>query len=728
MLNKIKLCTTLLLLLLGCGGTLGAQQIERPFIEGPSSFAVIVDSLTYAHCREQIRLYKQTIESEGLPVFVAYAQWQSPDEIRALLKTLHEQEALEGCVLMGQIPIAMITRAQHLTSAFKMDERKHPLSECSVPSDRFYDDFDLVFTPREEPSEGLMHFYAMAPESPQYIACDIYSARIKPQASNGDPYAQISRYLEKAVREHKSGNRFDRFVSYTGHGSYSNSLTAWRSKQQLTLEQFGERFAHGRTAKYLRFSMEPYMKYDLIRELRRKDLDFIAFHEHGDYCRQYVSGEPATTETDEHIEQMRMRLRSLYRRAPEAARREAEKWGLDSTWYADAHTPQAVELDSLPDLRLGIINEEIDDIRPNARMVLFDACFNGDFRNGDYIAGKYIFSEGDCCVAWANSVNVLQDKSAFDLLGLLGHGARIGVWAKHINILESHITGDPTLFFASPDADSLDINRNVLRTDADYWLAQTRSDIPDMRCLALIRLYEQDYPQISDLLLEQFTSSPYAVVRHTAFRLAESLNDDNFRKILTASVSDSFEFLRRIGVTRMGRVGDEQFIPLLIETYIADNASARVTFQITQALRCFDRDKVLAAIERRFADARFSNAERYRKALTAALDTQTAANGEPKDLFDISNREDTKWRKFYISYLKNRPLNQFVPQFTAILCDSTEDEDLRVRMAESLAWFNLSTNRGIIIDACERLLAEGGMSDELTREVKRAHSRLTSQK
>ena len=35
------------------------------------------------------------------------------------------------------------------------------------------------------------------------------------------------------------------------------------------------------------------------------------------------------------------------------------------------------------------------------------------------------------------------------MLGLLGMGARVGQWAKLTNILESHITGDPTLRFQS---------------------------------------------------------------------------------------------------------------------------------------------------------------------------------------------------------------------------------------------------------------------------------------
>ena len=61
----------------------------------------------------------------------------------------------------------------------------------------------------------------------------------------------------------------------------------------------------------------------------------------------------------------------------------------------------------------------------NSRMVIFDACYNGDFREKDYIAGRYIMSEGKCVTTFANSVNVLQDKMANEMLGLLGMGADV---------------------------------------------------------------------------------------------------------------------------------------------------------------------------------------------------------------------------------------------------------------------------------------------------------------
>ena len=424
-----------------------SQTFENPSIQGSSSFAVITDSRTARECRPQMTAYKQTLEAEGLPVYIVSHDWTTPEQVRDVLRKLYAENALEGCVFIGDVPIAMITKAQHLTSAFKMDERDHPLHETSVPSDRFYDDFDLQFVPQGTPSQGLFHYYEMSPDSPQYISCDIYSGRIKAQKAYGDPYKQIARYLEKAVAEHRDATPFDQFVSYTGHGSYSNSLIAWRDEQQLLDEQFGNVFSRTHNAKFLRYSMQPFVKESLIREVRRDDVDMMVFHEHGMPHRQYLSGTPYVESAEDAAAEMQRSLRELARRPgsgrESAAKRAAEK-GLDSTWYNRAEEPEMLRLDSIADLRTGIILEEVEAIAPNARFVVFDACYNGDYREDDFIAGHYIMAPGRCVTTFANSVNVLQDKSAFDLLGLLGEGLRIGAWAKNIHILESHVIGDPT--------------------------------------------------------------------------------------------------------------------------------------------------------------------------------------------------------------------------------------------------------------------------------------------
>ena len=69
--------------------TLAAQQFEQPAGSGKSSFAVITDSKTKTNCAAEIAEYKGVIESEGLPVFVVWADWESPEQVKGVLQKLH---------------------------------------------------------------------------------------------------------------------------------------------------------------------------------------------------------------------------------------------------------------------------------------------------------------------------------------------------------------------------------------------------------------------------------------------------------------------------------------------------------------------------------------------------------------------------------------------------------------------------------------------------------------
>lgn len=125
-------------------------------------------------------------------------------------------------------------------------------------------------------------------------------------------------------------------------------------------------------------------------------------------------------------------------------------------------------------------------------------------------------------MAFANSVNVLQDKSANDLFGWLGFGTRIGLWARYTNILESHIIGDPTFCFSS-GREGMDCNTWLTTSESPaFWLEMLRdSPYADLQNMALLKLFQQEYPGISDTLRMRFETSPYAVVRYTCMSLLE---------------------------------------------------------------------------------------------------------------------------------------------------------------------------------------------------------------
>ena len=111
---------------------------------GRASVAVVIDQDCYSQTKDAVNEYVDAMELDGKTGILLIDEWGVPDSIRVRLETLHREKALEGAVLIGDIPVPMIRDAQHLSSAFKMDQ-KRDWKESSIPSDRYYDDFHLQF-------------------------------------------------------------------------------------------------------------------------------------------------------------------------------------------------------------------------------------------------------------------------------------------------------------------------------------------------------------------------------------------------------------------------------------------------------------------------------------------------------------------------------------------------------------------------------------------------------
>ena len=712
----------------------GQIWMEPLHTTGKTSFAIVADLTTWQKCQAEILRYRDVLEAEQLPSYIVADRWKHPEQLREILLKLYNEQHLEGAVFIGDIPIPMIRKAQHMTSAFKMDEKKYPMIRSSVPSDRFYDDFDLKFDFLKQDSlNPLMFYYNLSAVSPQDIRCDIYTGRIKPVISEGlDKYQQIRDYLSKAVAAHQEANRLDQFVSYTGEGSYSNSLTAWRAEQQTLREQLPGVFDRKNNARFMRYSMWDYPKDDVITALKREDLDMMIFHEHGLPHRQYLSAVPSTHDYEQHMEILKREVRLKLRQDAEDGkdfRKRMCKWSedfqVDTSWWTGITDTQMIRQDSLVNVHMGIVLEDVSRIAPNVRFVIFDACYNGDFREDDYIAGRYIFSSGKCVAAFANSVNVLQDKSANDLFGLLGLGTRLGFWARYTNILESHILGDPTFCFR-PSVEGINCNE-WLGTDQkpDFWLSLLKnSGLADIQNVALLKLYHAGFPGISDTLKTYFGKSPYAVVRYNCMTLLEKINDRNFREVLKQATTDPYEFIRRIAIHRMGQVGSKEFLPYIIESYVNDYFSERVVFNVQMALGLYRWEDVRMAMEDVLTRSSVLDKERVRKNLERVL------KGERQyvAIRDMLNPEVSEKEKLMeIRYLKNANYHPGIPVYLSLVKDVDTSPVIRKALLESLAWFTLSDQKADIIEACKEILQGTDKNTDIYQEAERTYNRLTQQ-
>ena len=103
---------------------------------------------------------------------------------------------------------------------------------------------------------------------------------------------------------------------------------------------------------------------------------------------------------------------------------------------------------------LDINMNDIYAMKPNARFIVFDACFNGSFHEKENVAGGYVFNDGKTIAAQANTVNVVQDKWPDELIGLLSAGLRRCMESAG-KLFETHIIGDPTSAFEITQASIL---------------------------------------------------------------------------------------------------------------------------------------------------------------------------------------------------------------------------------------------------------------------------------
>lgn len=450
---KLKRIVLLIAVCLQALSLAAAPRIIRPGVKSATTFAIFIDSRSYDAAAAEVDAYRAAVERDGLGTYLLIDTWQNPESVRSeIVRMTEARPPLEGVVFIGDIPVAMIRDAQHLTSAFKSSQDRD-WKDSSVPSDRYYDDPELQFEfIRRDADEPLYFYYSLTPESRQHIASPIYSARIKPPKREGTDSDELLRtYLRKVVKAHEEQNVLDNLFVFRGHGLQLRGSRGLGRGTDRTARTTGPHFsapaaACVSTTSESRWPMKPY----LLEKMARKGVDVALCHHHGSPDMQYLNGYRNGSSMNVSIENIKLFLRSKLDGRKDPEKRKAEMiayYGVPEAWcrLSDSlHTADSV-LNRTMDVHIDDLYE-----RPmNPRMVMFDACYNGSFHLDDCIATSYIFGPGDCVVTQGNSVNALQDKWPDRYIGLLDCGVRIGQWGRHVHYLETHLIGDPTYRFVN---------------------------------------------------------------------------------------------------------------------------------------------------------------------------------------------------------------------------------------------------------------------------------------
>lgn len=738
----MKTLKSLILAVLMLPGAVQAKPlVEKPLQRHPTSFAIVVDRTTYEKTRPQLYAYRDALESDGLATYILCDDWQSPEQVREALYGLMRKAAkrapLEGAVFVGDIPIVLVRNAQHMTTAFKMDEVKFPIQESSVASDRYYDCPDLEFEPLiRDTVNRLWFYYRLAPTSPQRLAPAFYSGRIRyPEQLGGDKYEGIARYLEKVVAERRRTDRLDHVVTYAGDGYNSDCLVCWMDERIAMDENFPlTRTGGAARLRQLNFRMDGYMKYRLFDELVRPEVDLFLFNEHGSPDAQHVGS--YLTDPDS-FEGIYGQICDAYSWALFMERRKGEKAdpkGLREAFKREYHLTDAFfearereaseasePAGSLPrDIEL----EDLTDLPVQPRFVMFNACYNGSFHKPGNIAGYYLFGPGRTVVTQGNTVNVLQDRWTYEMVGLLSYGIRVGQYNRLIASLEGHILGDPAFRFCPVEANDVSRAITLHREDDAYWrelLEQT--PYADLKSLSLRMLTDMGRMTPGELLTT-IRTEPCATTRMEALKLLGRFGDEEaFEQGVLLGLDDRYELLRRNAATYAWQLGRPGLLPALVERLVNDDESHRVCYLVRKALQLSPREAVDSVLREVVAASTVVDRDSIQDMLHESLERSFRL--KERDLQQLRNGKTLAARISAVRSMRNNTYHEYVSELLQLLAEPSEPLELRVNVAECLGWFAHTPRRCEIIETCRRLAArcdEPLLKEELLQTALRLES------
>jgi len=714
-----------------------------------SRFLIVIDSGSFAKASDEVMAYKAVLEEEGLGVVVMIGNWDNPETLREEIRQIYRRKpVMEGAVFVGDIPVVRLRNFQHATTAFKMNEKEFPIEESSVTSDRFYDDLDLEFRFLSVDEKNPRHFYyTLTERSPQVVESEFYSARMMPPSDMGEDADELlRRYLRKVVEAHREVNHADQIRFFNGHGYNSDCLTAWHNQQFAIREQFPEAFRTADGNAFYNYRQDPFMKYRLYERLQTPDTDLFVFHEHGAFDTQYINGPyPAPNQLGMNregatgpLEILSASLRNSYRRYSGERRDAFEKsvmsdYALLPDFFASERLDSTRVSDSLLAADINMVLADIATLRPQPRITIFDACYNGSFHQTGYVAGYHIFTDGKTVVTQGNTVNVLQDKWSMELIGMLAEGARIGFWQREIQTLESHLVGDPTyrLLPATVGGDPFTrarmLNRDLAlnRHKNGVWKEYLQSDNPNLQSLALKMLSHRPPKGYPELLLRTLQDSPHYSVRMQALQRILYTDASHLTEALLLALDDPYELIRRNGARFAGYHGDERLIAPLVETVLFSDESQRVQYAAQGSLPMFNLEKIGEEVARQTAASNLTKPEDVAKKMTTYFEGQAKRYDRFLGVMQDKTAEP-KDRISAIRFLRNYNNHLQVPTLLTLLKDQDDETEVRVVLAEALGWFRWSVQKEKIVEVLKEVGKNKATPKELREEIEQSLIRLQS--
>ena len=699
--------------------------------ESTSGFAVIIDPDSYNEAKDEIEGYLTTVQNRGLHPILVIDRWGVPDSIRAELIRLYNAKdyPIEGCVFIGDIPIARTRDAQHFTTAFKMDQDgQFDRTEFTVASDRFYDSFESQWDYLDRDSVRPEYFYYhLRSDCPQRLRPTIYSARIMPRTNDlGNKYDKLRRYMQRVNKADEQNNPLDRMFYFSGYGYVSESVDVRIDEKAEHYDHFPWMRGQQTTITYLDYKREPFIKKRFMTELQMPEYDWAVPHHHGSPDIEHLSDMPVGSDYYEAIDWIKEYILS------QVAKGKAKGRSMDAIKKAINDAYECTFPDEWfkgePSYNFekerNLYYSDFKDFHPQVRMVTLDGCYNGSFHQDESIQEGYLFGEGNgTLVVMGNTVNVLQNKWVCHFMGIVGLGARVGNMAKYGAYLEAHLFGDPTFAF-TPGADcGFDINHALLNNDPAFWKKQLDSEFTALQIMAMDKLADSD-GNYSDLIFNKFCTSKSGIVRQAALEELKKYRDDNYVNAIILALNDSHEMTQRFAVIQAGDCGDSRVIEPLVKLYCANTLPERVEYSISGSIQILDSTLVMKAFDEYFPTLTFyNNADSVYKAKRKALNRICTRQVRNVESTIFNPEEDAYDRKMTLRTTRNYNYHILVPKELEYL-SNPDDVTLQTIMWEALGWYVTSYQAPAIAELALKVANDERFDSKVREEALKTYNRV----
>lgn len=324
----------------------------------------------------------------------------------------------------------------------------------------------------------------------------------------------------------------------------------------------------------------------------------------------------------------------------------------------------------------------------------------GAFNHFDYTAAKCIFNPGSTVATRANSGSICKEKRSINEIGLLSYAVRLG-HVHNLNLeIGTHLFGDPTFHFGTPDTEKLN-EKITSENDTTYWTTLLKKNNPIYQNLALSRL-DSKSAAFSTIVLSQFENSPYRTVRLQALNLLAASNSDVFVTAVSKGLTDEYEMIARQSASYAAKIGDTSLIAPLVYVLVNDKSRLQVQQFVATALEVFDRRLVETSLIQALENSNRLNKETEIADVTSSFSQMTVAEQALEKLLDKAT--PTTERLAQVTLLQDRNYHPYIAAYLTVVADKNEPTALRVALAGILGDFTYSNARNNIVMNCQAIL------------------------